>query len=103
MRKSAKCFYTIGVNTKFKKKYLHPEDALKEVERINSIPNAIKKMIAYKCTTCSFFHIGRSTEDIKNNGLWEQVIAIPKQIVIEAFKPIVLHDDFDWETDKRII
>ncbi len=63
MRKSHKCKYTIGVNTFDKVKFLHPEDAIKDAERMNKLPTTIRKFIAYKCTTCNFFHIGRSVEN----------------------------------------
>lgn len=102
MRKSFKCQYTIGVNTKNKKKFLRPEDAIAEADKINRMPQSIKKVIAYKCTTCQFFHIGRSSEDLD-----KPIIDVPTQeseiINQPPIKFVEPHDDFDWETDKRIL
>lgn len=141
MRKSNKCEYTIGVNTRKKRKFLRPEEAVKEAERINKLPHVIKKCVAYKCTVCHFFHVGRTHEDIPRSPLMipqpepeeltdaEQEVHIETPVIednfdwnikkevpndtIPVFGEILLqvqkemkddkHDDFDWETDKRII
>ena len=68
MRKSHKCWYKIGVNTKNKHKYLRPEEAINEAKRLNKLTNTIKKFIAYKCDTCYFFHVGRSQVDNKQEN-----------------------------------
>lgn len=62
MRKSNKCKYKIGVNEFSKRKYLRPEQAIAMANSLNSKPNSIHKTVAYKCTVCHFFHVGRSTE-----------------------------------------
>jgi hypothetical protein len=62
MQKSHKCKYKIGVNEIQKKKFLKPEDAIAMANFLNTKPNIIHTMVAYKCTTCHFFHIGRSTK-----------------------------------------
>lgn len=63
MRKSSKCKYTIGGVVKDKVKYLRPEEAMRVAKLINEKDaSKIHVMVAYKCTTCFFFHIGRSHE-----------------------------------------
>jgi hypothetical protein len=102
MRKSNKCEYTIGVNTRKKRKFLRPEEAVSEAERLNGLPNIIKKFIAYKCTTCNFFHVGRTAEDInKPNTLIfeEKIIEEVKEKEIITPK----HDDFDWNNKNRYV
>lgn len=104
MRKSNKCEYTIGVNTRKKRKFLRPEEAMEEASRLNSLPHVIKKCVAYKCTTCHFFHVGRTTEDIPRGLL---MIPQPEPEEIEKLvEPIVEIQDettsteheegFDW-------
>lgn len=82
MRKSSKCKYTIGVNTLSKRKYLKPEMAIEMADKINAMPNAIHKTVAYKCTVCHFFHVGRSTELLEKPDLrvkeegWKKVMEV---------------------------
>ena len=138
MRKSNKCEYTIGVNTKKKRKFLRPEEAMAEAARLNELPHVIKKCVAYKCTVCYFFHVGRTHEDLPRGPIMipqpepeeimdevvEQQVSIdplpadnfnweikkePDKIeykdpikIIEQIKQTP-HDDFDWETDKKLI
>ena len=45
------------------------------------MPHVIKKCVAYKCTKCYFFHVGRSTEDIHHDEFIE-----PEEIPIQALK-----------------
>lgn len=104
MRKSNKCEYTIGVNTRKKRKFLRPEEAMDEATRLNSLPHVIKKCVAYKCTTCHFFHVGRTTEDIPRGPLMipqpepEEIMGAIEPVV-ENYKAMELNDveeDFDW-------
>ncbi len=124
MRKSYKCSYKIGINEKKKVKFLRPELAIAEAERLNNMPNAIKKYVPYKCTTCYFFHVGRSIDslEVKKNGVFVQegdrvadpvqevvvVAAVEKKKPVEVIKKVEIlygpdHDDFDWDKDKRLI
>ena len=124
MRKSNKCEYTIGVNKKKKRKYLKPEEALAEAARLNSLDHVIKKCVAYKCTTCHFFHVGRTSEDIDHGPLTipyqepeeiihAETIILESKIIQEDKIPIKesvskkniesAHDEFDWDSDRRII
>lgn len=149
MRKSSKCSYKIGVNEKKKERFLRPEQAIALADFLNSKPNIIKKYIAYKCTTCYFFHVGRSWEDknmatdifnssgnagrpldlkvvghISTYDKTEQPSIIVEEhvgelpVIMEHSDEIVAEDelmiapiaevvkkeeDFDWESDKRII
>lgn len=104
MRKSNKCEYTIGVNTRKKRKFLRPEEAMEEASRLNSLPHVIKKCVAYKCTACHFFHVGRTTEDIPRGPL---MIPQPEpEEIMEIIDPVVenyvvmelneTEEDFDW-------
>lgn len=107
MRKSSKCRYKIGLLEKNKKKFLKPEEAIAECEKLNAQPNTIRKYIPYKCTTCHFFHIGRSSEqNVKQVDIFKQPeiqIKVEITIISPAVEPIPPHDDFDWESDKRIL
>ena len=129
MRKSNKCSYKIGINERKKRKFLRPEEAMNEANRLNKQPNLLKKFIAYKCTVCCFFHVGRSNEDLKRESdiftqVHEEVIvedlsiieeeaqiietsieeeAVIEEVVIEDIQVTNSHDDFDWDTDHRII
>ena len=69
MRKGSKCkvYSHTNVETgeqilKDKKKYLRPEQAIAEADRLNKLPKQIHKLFPYKCTSCHFFHIGRHYE-----------------------------------------
>ncbi len=128
MRKSSKCSYKIGVNEKKKEKFLRPEQAVALADFLNSKPNIIKKYVSYKCTTCQFFHVGRSWEDKKmdtdifNNQSKQTVdehvglkvvghidtYVKPAEVEVIEVKAveqveIKLVDDFDWDSNKRII
>lgn len=106
MRKSSKCNYKIGVNIRNKKKFLKPEDAIKEAERLNKMPNVIKKFVAYKCTTCFFFHVGRTNEDTSpvefEKLLPKQVEELKLEPVITLKEKVIIkHDDFDWDSKNK--
>lgn len=108
MRKSGKCEYTIGVNTRKKKKFLRPEEAIDEVNRLNNLPNVVKKFIAYKCTTCHFFHVGRSSEDNKKPTIEDYNKSVSHLKKAEEIIPVVVviepqHDDFDWDCKNKYI
>lgn len=108
MRKSGKCEYTIGVNTRKKNKFLRPEEAVTEANRLNELPNVVKKFIAYKCTTCNFFHVGRSTEDNKQPTFKifdsENITNVIKVQEEKIKEPIIAeHDDFDWNNKNKYI
>jgi hypothetical protein len=128
MRKSNKCSYKIGINERKKRKFLRPEEAMKEADRLNNQPNLIKKFVAYKCTVCYFFHVGRSTENIdKKVNIFAQPVEEQEVIIEETIEDVLIqdpsleeeisedngivkkesvnndHDNFDWESDKRIL
>lgn len=105
MFKSNKCDYTIGTNKVVKKKYLTPDLAIKQANYLNTLPNIIKKFVPYKCTVCHFFHVGRSNEDNiqpEENNPFTKNVVIPEVQKVEPIIEIPRHDDFDWDTDKRI-
>jgi len=109
MRKSNKCEYTIGVNTKKKRKFLRPEEAMAEAARLNELPHVIKKCVAYKCTVCYFFHVGRTHEDLHHDPLMipqhepEEMLEEIKELVAEeVLVEEPKHDEnFDWSI-KRV-
>ena len=108
MRKSNKCEYTIGVNTRKKRKFLRPEESMEEAARLNLMPHVIKKFVAYKCTKCHFFHVGRTTEDIPRGPLMipqpepEELISEEKVEVVPPVEEKVEIKEFDWETKRTI-
>ena len=108
MRKSNKCEYTIGVNTRKKRKFLRPEEAMAEASRLNLLPHVIKKCVAYKCTTCHFFHVGRTTEDIPRGPLMipqpepEELMVDIKEKLIEPIIEKQEEKEFNWEAKRAI-
>jgi hypothetical protein len=62
MQKSSKCTYKIGEMVREKKKYLRPEEAIKSADMLNEDVTKLHLFSAYKCTTCYFFHVGRSNK-----------------------------------------
>lgn len=110
MRKSNKCEYKIGVNTRKKKRFLRPEDAIAEAEMVNKQPNVLKKFIPYKCTVCHFFHIGRSSEDNPVSIIFPH--QEPEEIIKEMAKEDEIlqapleepkkEEEFDWTVKKEI-
>jgi hypothetical protein len=60
MQKSSKCTYKMGEVVKEKKRYLRPEDAIESAAKLNEDKTKLHIFAAYKCTTCHFFHVGRS-------------------------------------------
>lgn len=108
MIKSNKCDYKIGAMERKKKRYLTPELAIAAAIKLNALPNIIKKFIPYKCTVCHFFHVGRSHDDLKKEpatNIFNPELAIPQPVIEKEPEPIIIppHDDFDWDTDKRLM
>ena len=60
MQKSSKCTYKMGEAVKEKKRYLRPGDAIESAAKLNEDKTKLHIFAAYKCTTCHFFHVGRS-------------------------------------------
>lgn len=60
MQKSNKCTYKMGVVIKQKKKYIRPEEATESAKKLNEDQTKLHLFAAYKCTSCNFFHVGRS-------------------------------------------
>ena len=72
MQKSSNCsYYRAGKEIK-KRRFLHPDDAIREVKKLNMKPNRIHIMSAYKCTTCQMFHIGKSHKLKESTGIYKQ-------------------------------
>ena len=68
MQKSNKCGYKMGEFTREKKKYLRPEEAIESTKKLNSDPSKLNLFVAYKCTTCYCFHVGKSHKTNPNYG-----------------------------------
>lgn len=71
MRKGSQCKTFSHIDTatgekvfRDKTKYLKPESASIDAQKLNDSPKQIHKVYAYKCTSCHFFHVGRVTEII---------------------------------------
>lgn len=60
MQKSSKCTYKMGEVITQKKKYLRPEEATESAKKLNEDQTKLHLFAAYKCTSCHFFHVGRS-------------------------------------------
>jgi len=63
MQKSSKCEYRYGEKVFKKKRYLRPEDAMKSAKKLNEDPSKLHYFVAYKCTTCLYFHVGKSYKE----------------------------------------
>jgi hypothetical protein len=50
----------MGVVIKQKKKYIRPEEATESAKKLNEDQTKLHLFAAYKCTSCNFFHVGRS-------------------------------------------
>ena len=44
--------------------YAHFAEAISEAKKLNLQPNQIHKLVAYKCTYCNKYHVGRSKKEI---------------------------------------
>lgn len=51
--------------TRPKRKFNTMEEAIQECFRVNAKPQAIHKVVPYKCRTCGKYHIGRNGKLIK--------------------------------------
>lgn len=51
--------------TKSKKKFDTLDEAIDEAKRINSKDKTIHKVVAYKCSKCCKYHIGRNGKELK--------------------------------------
>lgn len=72
MQKSANCSYKRNGETIQKKKFLKVDEAVAAADSQNKKVSNIHLFTAYKCTTCFFFHIGKSHKLNPNNNLHEQ-------------------------------
>jgi len=59
------CYKTIGNDIRYKKKLISDKLAIKEAKRLNNKPNQIHKVIAYKCSICGYYHVGKSHKELK--------------------------------------
>lgn len=68
------CYKTIGETKVYKHKLNTDIEAINEAKRLNDKPNMIHKVIAYKCSICGSYHVGKSfklldkTKNIYNHG-----------------------------------
>ena len=60
------CYKIINGEKRYKKKLKTDIDAINEAKRLNSKPNAIHKVVAYKCSLCLYYHVGRSFKLLKD-------------------------------------
>lgn len=65
-KRNARSHFKIGLDgVKVPKRaYATEMDALTTARFLNTRPNVIHKMIAYKCTTCGKWHIGRTFKEL---------------------------------------
>jgi hypothetical protein len=50
-----------------KKQFETDKEAITEAKRLNSLPQTIHKVVAYKCKTCFKWHVGRTFKVIDKN------------------------------------
>lgn len=50
-----------------KKKFETDKEAIAEAKRRNSLPETIHKFVAYKCTTCFKWHVGKTMKEIERS------------------------------------
>lgn len=65
------CYKTINGNIKYKIKLNTDIEAITEAKRINSKPQQIHKVVAYKCAICGYYHVGKSLKELNNNLYYE--------------------------------
>jgi hypothetical protein len=52
-----------------KKKFNTLDDAIIEAKKVNSNDKIIHKLVAYKCTKCFKYHIGRNGKELKEKDI----------------------------------
>lgn len=66
------CYKTINDVKVYKTKLKTDVDAINEAKRLNSKPNIIHKVIAYKCSICGNYHVGKSFKILnKKENIWK--------------------------------
>jgi hypothetical protein len=65
-KRNTRSHYKMGFDGKLvpKQAYKTEMDALTTARFLNTCPNVIHKMIAYKCDTCGQWHIGRTYKEL---------------------------------------
>lgn len=68
--RTSQCYREIGGMIVYKRKLNTDKEAIAEAQRLNSKPNMIHKVIAYKCAICGKYHVGKSFKTLdKDNTL----------------------------------
>jgi hypothetical protein len=67
MNNSSVCTFILNGITRPKKRYLTAEAAHKAAKDLNNLPTTIHKFGEYKCTTCFYFHVGRTKKVLQHD------------------------------------
>jgi hypothetical protein len=59
------CYKIINGEKTYKIKLKTDVEAINEAKRLNLKPNMIHKVIAYKCSICGYYHVGKSFKIIE--------------------------------------
>lgn len=66
------CYKTINNVKVYKHKLKTDTEAITEAKRLNNKPNIIHKVIAYKCSICGSYHVGKSFKILdKKENVWK--------------------------------
>jgi len=57
---TSQCYKTIQGNLIYKTKLKTDMEAINEAKRLNNKPQIFHKVVAYKCSICGYYHVGKS-------------------------------------------
>lgn len=63
--RTSQCYREINGKRIYKTKLNTDKEAIAEAKRLNSKPNQIHKVLAYKCAICGKYHVGKSLKTLE--------------------------------------
>lgn len=82
--RTTQCYKEIDGKIVYKRKLNTDKEAIAEAQRLNSKPNIIHKVIAYKCAICGKYHVGKSLKILDKTDAVNNFIST----VINNTKPL---------------
>jgi hypothetical protein len=70
--RTSQCYREINGNIVYKVKLKSDKEAIAEAKRLNSKPNILHKVVAYKCAICGFYHVGKSRKELDHNNIYKE-------------------------------
>ena len=72
-------------NLKYKKTYNTLDDAIEKCKELTARPSQVRKLVAYKCSICHYYHIGRNNTLLTDNNGKRKIVGeiktdIPKVV-----------------------